>query len=385
MLTRATGKDAELRETVPVTRRPGAGRRVVMSLRLPRLRRHDRIRVAGEVGTSTTCVTESRRCIGELYRFDPRISARIVLARKATSTSTRATQPATPRSWLRCGQDRPNRNHHCPIVMEGGGITVRRPGRLPCPPRHCRLNLVLSAHHRSADGGEVVVVGGDRPDGSVDGDKGRVSAVVVRASRHQLRVHDYVSRLRRRTELEPEFLGGHRVVYSQKLGHLRRGDVLIARARQRSALPGRSPYFISNQLIVSSQRYATRPTPLTKRSISGGGFVTQSNGFNCTDGPSAFRSPCTSRKSGIVRVTRTLRRPVYVNLISRTFPLIAQQARRLPAPVRILPGGGIAVQRLRVGHRRPHGPPPSGPRKPPSSGQQPWLPLPPLPIIGPHR
>lgn len=383
LLTRATGKHPELRETIPIGRRPRAAQRVVMSLRLPRIRRGDRIRVSGEIGTSTTCVIASARCIGRIYHFDPRVQARIVLAARATSTAARSTRPASPRAALSCGQSRPNRNHHCPLILEGGGMKVRKLSAMPCAPRHCRLNLVLSAHHRRARGGEVLVVGGDRPDGSVDQDKGRLSAAIIRARAHQLQVRNYASRVRRQRRLEADFLGGHRTIYSQKLSNLHRGDVLIARARQRSAIPGHAPYFISNQIIVGSAPYDTRPSPLSKRAVSGGGVVTQSNGFNCTAGPSAFRNPCASRKSGIVRITRTPRRPLFVNLVSRTFPLVAQHSRAGLASLGILRGGGVAVQRLRV-HRHPHRPKAGGAAEPGDHGTRPWLPLPPLPIIGPR-
>ncbi len=390
LITRSTGHHAEIRETVPLTRRARAGRRVVMSLPLPRLRRHDRIRVSGEVGTSTTCVAESRRCIGRIYHFDPRVQARLVLASTRRGASPRKTT-VSRRAGLSCGQGRPNRNHHCPLAIEGG-LRVRKLGRLPCSPRRCRLNLVLSAHHPLARGGEVLVIGGDRPDGSVGGDKGRLSAAVIRAGGRQLKAANHASRVRRRTSLEPDFVGGRQVIYSQRVDNLKRGDVLIARARQRSALPGPFPYFISNQIVVTTKRYATRPTAAAKRSISSQGTMTENNGFNCTSGPSAFRSPCRSRKSGIVQIERAPKGALFVNLVSRTFPLIAQQARSrgdFPA-VGILRGGGIAVQRLRLTARRSgsrdgrgggsSGPPTASPSG--SSGGNPLLPLPPLPIIG---
>lgn len=389
LIARSTGRHPELRKTIPITRRAHSAKRVVMSLPLPRLRRHDLIRINGEIATSTTCVTASLRCIGRIYRFDPRISAQVVLAARAKSTTARATRTVSPRTALSCGQSRPNRNHHCPLAIENGGFQVRKLSRLPCAPRHCMLNLVLAAHHRQARGGEVLVVGGDRPDGSVDQDKGRLSAAIIRANEHQLDVHDYSSHLRRRSSLEADFLGGERVIYSRMLSNLHRGDVLIARARQRTAIPGGAPYFVSNQIIVSSDPDGSRPTPLSKRAISGGGTVTQSNGFNCTRGPSAFRTPCTSRKSGIVRIRRTPRRPLFVNLVSRTFPLIAQGSQRSQrsqggsSSVRILRGGGIAVQRLRVPQRRRHGPRAGKGGANPGAGLNPLLPLPPLPIIGP--
>lgn len=387
VILRSTGRDAERRETLPIKRRAGAGRRVVLSLALPRLRRHDRIRIGAEVATSTTCVTRGPRCIGRMYRFDPRMRARIVLAAKARTTGGKASRPVSRATRLSCGQRRPNRNHHCPLVIDDAGIKVGKPSRLPCKPRQCRLNVVLSAHHPDARGGEVIVVGGDQPNGTVKQDKGRLSAAIVRAGRQRLKVHDYVTRQRRQSRLQASFSGGHEVTYSRRLSTLRRGDVLIVRARQRSALPGNDPYFISNRIMVSSKPDSTRPTPLSKRAVTSQGTVTRTSGFNCTGGPSAFRSPCRSRKIGIVRIKRTPRRPLFVNLVSRTFPLIAQFANREYPAVRVLGGGGVAVQRLRLKQRGggSRGEPPRLPGvpdqgSPGGSGGRP-LPLPPLPPL----
>ena len=230
------------------------------------------------------------------------------------------------------------------------------------------------------------MIGGDSPNGKISQGKARLSAVVVRARRGRLEVDNSVSRRRRQTTLAPRFSDGLAVIHSKKLRNLRKGDVLVVRARQRSALPGRDPYFISGQIVVSSSPGDTRASPLAKRAISNRGMITETNGFNCTAGPSAFSSPCMSRKSGITLIRRTPRRPLYVNLVSRTFPLLAQQARAYHPPVRILRGGGIAVQRLRTNERPPRsGGLPSPDEVSPDEappGEGPLLPLPPLPSFG---
>lgn len=347
----STGRHAELRETVPIANRARAEGRSVLSVKLPRIRTGDRIRLNGEVTATTTCVEQIARCIGRSYDFTPRIGAQAVLAGRAGAHG-KGTLPVSRRVDLRCEQTRPNRNHHCPLAVEKAGFTVDRLRRLPCKPTRCRLNMILDAHNRNARGGEVVVVGADRPDGSVEGGKARIAAAISRSGARLTSVRRR-STARRTRSLPASFEGGHRVVYSQKLTNLDAGDVLIVRARQRTAIK-RYPYFVSNQILVTTRRRATDPSRLSRRAVSQSGTVTETNGFNCTPGRSAFRSPCVSRKAGIVEIKRTprsksgKRRALYVNLISRSFPKLAQARGSYP-PAKIRRGGSIEVRRLRDG------------------------------------
>ena len=57
---------------------------------------------------------------------------------------------------------------------------MKNAGNLPCPPNACFLNVIASADHRNAGAGDVVIVGADRPDGSVDGDKARIDGLLER-------------------------------------------------------------------------------------------------------------------------------------------------------------------------------------------------------------
>lgn len=346
-----TGRRAELRETVPIGSRRDRRTRSVLSVKLPRLSRGSRIDVTGEVTISTTCVEQISRCIGRSYRFDPHLRAWIVLARDPGITRRRRSVEVSTTTTLTCEQTRPNRNHHCPLVVEGGTLRVGDLKDLPCPADDCRLNMLVDASSRKATGGEVVVVGADQEDGSVEGGKARLGAVVGRGP---LRVDRRRTERERTRKLSASFEGGKEVVYSQRLTNLRRGDVLVARAHQLSGISG-WPYFVSDQIIVSTRPGATKPSSLSRRVVSRAGTITETNGFNCTLGPSAFSSPCRSRKVGVARVERVPRsrtgrvKPIYVNLVSRGFPKLAQ--RRLPRgypPVRILDGGFLDVTRIRV-------------------------------------
>ena len=146
--------------------------------------------------------------------------------------------------------------------------------------------------------------------------------------------------------------GGRRVVYSQRMERLRAGDVLLVRARQRTAIK-RHRYFIGSRVVIATRPRARRPGRLTRRIVSPNGAATGSNGFNCTLGPSGFRTPCLRKKAGLAVIERTPRRgrgrirPLYVNLVSRSFPKVGNVPGSYP-PARVLSGGRLAVTRLRA-------------------------------------
>jgi hypothetical protein len=90
-----------------------------------------------------------------------------------------------------------------------------------------------------------------------------------------------------------------------------------------------------------------------RRVISRFGTATETNGFNCTLGPSAFVSPCVRNKAGLALVEE---RPLdstgqpktlYANLVSRGFPKLAQAARGSYPPIDVLDDGYLSVTRLR--------------------------------------
>lgn len=343
-----TGRRAELRPTVPIARRGGQKTKSVLSVKLPDLERGERVRFNGEVTITLTCVDQISRCIGRSYRYDPRLEARIVLADEADQAG-RGTEPVSKAVSLTCQQTRPNRNHHCPLTIDGGSFTVGKLGKLPCRPTSCRLNMAFDASNPRARSDEFVVVGADQPDGSVEGGKARLSAVVSKG-RIEVAKRSTVREINR--VVPASFEGGKTVVYSQRLDNLKAGDVLLVRADQYTAISG-LPYFVSDQIVVSTRRNAAKPSNLTRRAISRSGLASETTGFNCTLGPSAFQSPCHTIKAGMATVESIPRnkrgepKPLFVNLVTRSFPKLAQ-ARGYP-PARIVDGGRLIVRRLRAG------------------------------------
>lgn len=336
-----TERQAELVETIPIARRAGARRTSVLTVPLPPLKRGDSLRFAGEVTATTTCVEGLERCIGRPYAFDPRIRSVVVLA-DGPRAAGRGTEPVSPRATVTCEQRRPNRNHHCPLVIEGR-LRVDRPGALPCSPSSCHLNMLLAAHHPRREGGEVIVVGADRPDGSIEGGKARLSFALTRRRADLDRKPRATGRQRARRLPAG---GEPRAVLSQRLPGLERGDVLLTSAFQRTAIR-ELPYFVAAKVILATRPGARRPSAYARRIVSRAGTATETNGFNCTIGPSAFRTPCRTDKAGIAVVKRTPGRALYANLVMRSFPKRAQARGGFP-PARITRDGRLEAVRLRL-------------------------------------
>lgn len=329
-----TGNDSERVATIPIARHAGQKPQVVMSLpprELPALRRGNRLRVSAEVQVTTTCVVPKARCIGRPYRFTPRVDAKIVLASGGHKTGGRGTTRLGRRQSLSCHQQRPNRNHHC-VLVPTGSRKIGHPRRLPCRRRNCHLNLVVDAHDGDAQRGNLLVIGADRPDGSIVEDAGRLNALVVPKRSRPRPVRRLTHhRVHRSIPMGSEGSGGKRVIYSVRMPRLDKRDILTIKARQRTAI-GQLRYsaYVNSEVILAGRPGATHPGGIAKRVAALGGRITEANGFNCTQGPSAFSTPCLTRKAGLLVMRHDAvnrhghAKPLYVNLVSRSFPKLAQ-------------------------------------------------------------
>jgi hypothetical protein len=349
-----TGNDSELVQAVPIERHVRAGRRVVMSLapkKIPRLEAGDRVRLSAEVEVTTTCVDPGDpRCVGRPYSFSPTAGAQIVLADGKRVAKGRHAVPLSGRKTVRCGQHRPNRNHHCVITFPAVSWRPGTSGGLPCHLNRCFINLTLDARAGNARNGNLLLAGSDRPDGTVKQDLGRLTAVVIPpgSSGHEKRRRTR-SRVHRSIPMGSPGSGGQRVVYSVKLSSPQAGDVIAVQARQPTSIDP-LPYnaYVSTEVVLAGRPGAVRANP---RFSSQRGRITEANGFNCTQGPSAFRTPCQSSKAGAVSIRRDALnpagnpRPLYVNLISRSFPKLASADPGDAANV--LDGGFLSVVRFR--------------------------------------
>lgn len=335
-----SGNYSERIEKLPITALAGDEKRVVMSLGpkgLPQLRSGDRLKLTSEVQFTLNCTSQIPRCIGPPYKYDPEIGLRLLLTSSADATT--GLELAPPRQVL-CRQRRP-REHHCVITMTDAGVRIEDPDDLPCPLDGCFVNLVVDAHNPQAGGKDVLIVGGNKPDGSIPQDRGRINAIVFHPAGA-----DYPPprRTRRRVRTELPLDLKRRVVYSQRLRGLEVGDQLAVEAQAVTKRAG-LPYSVrtSSQLILGSSRDEVRPGPFTRR-LGGGGEIGESNGFNCT----RDKETCTSRKVGVLRISHSARlhgrfRPVFVNLV-----LIVGPKRFEAKPgdrYEVLRRGGLSVTR----------------------------------------
>jgi hypothetical protein len=356
-----TGNHSELVESIPITRGAKEAPTVAMSIppdNLPDFQAGDKLRVNAEIQPSTTCVERGSRCIGKRYRINPFIRARLVLADSAETTANAL--ELAPGEAVRCTQRRPNRNHHCPLVFRSANLDVGDPNALPCPPDACYVNLLLSADHPKAKPGNKVVLGGDRPNGVVQQDRGRISVITVRnGSAPPITAVDQMIRAGRGLPLHPRKGGSRkRVIHSISVPNLGAGDIVQATATYRAAQPkgrkgsggerrrGRHAYnaFIGTILILADGPTSTAPTKAARTSGLQG-EVTESNGFNCTQRPSGFRRPCFVEKAGAIKVHNQQDGEVrvYLNLVGRSKPLLKNARRKDKVKLR-LEGGLRAVR-----------------------------------------
>ncbi len=308
-----TGVNSELRRTVPITRTRDAQPRVVLSMgpgKLAGLRQGDRLELSSEVQVTVDCDKPSPRCAGRPYDYDPRVTVALEVAgRKSASAPARV----LARRHLRCRQRLPNREHHCPVVFDR---TTRIGDGFPCRLDHCYANVVVSASSPHSRGDERMIIGANKPNGRIVQNKGRLNAIRIPPGVTAQR--DRTKKLRRGSlRLRPR----RKVVLSQKVDRLRRGDVLAVTAALRSDVR-RLGYtaLVGGQLVVARGPRATTPTRLVRRSVWLQGMISPTNGTNCTPA----QSPCETRKAGVVKVRRDVHggsggsAPLFVNLVIRT-------------------------------------------------------------------
>lgn len=349
-----SGNESELLQKVPIAKKPGARDRVAMRLgpdQLKPLQVGDRLRSSAEVQVSTTCVEKGPRCIGRSYNANPTVSAKIVL-----SPSPEAVQPYLPVSETRsvlCKQRRPNRNHHCTITIPNTETVISDLSSLPCPPDACYVDLIVSATSKKSKKGDVVVLGADRPDRTVQQDKGRLNVVQARARVPAPTVTSSETPVNTQLPLTEGKKEKRRVVYSVPIPAPRKGEVLAFDAGFVSDISDlRFNTFIGSRVLMTLDPTATTSDGLAKTSIPLRGQATESNGFNCTLGSSGFANPCTTVKAGATRISRDvidettgLPATLYLNVIASAKPLLAEKIDpNRQVTLGALPGGLTVIR-----------------------------------------
>ena len=351
---KTTGNASELIDSVPITATRNADRRVVISLgpeQLPRLQSGDRLEVGGEVQVSTTCVDSGPRCVGSRYDFNPTVGAQIMLAASQDAEAP-AIALSEPRQVL-CKQRRPQRNHHCTLAFPNIEIGIGDLATLPCPANACYVNMVLGASHWRARSGNVVVLGADLPDGSVKQDKGRLNVVHSRAETPAPTESSSSELVTPFLQLNEEGKVKRRVIHSVEIPAPREGEVLAADGSFLSTID-ELPFntLVSARFIVAEAPTSVESSGVAKSSSALRGEITESNGFNCTQGASGYATPCTTEKSGALQITRDAvdasGAPVslYINLVASAKLIYPQQRLKRFHKVAVSPTGGMRVLRF---------------------------------------
>jgi hypothetical protein len=344
-----TGNDSELLSKVPISKQAGTRARVAMRLgpdQLKPIQVGDRLRASAEVQVSTTCVEDGPRCIGRSYEANPTISAQIVLS--ATPDAAATSLPLSESRGVLCKQRRPNRNHHCTIAIPNTETTITDLAALPCPPDACYVSLIVGASSKKSKKGDVVVLGADRPDRTVQKDKGRLNVVQSRAKVPAPTVTSSEALVNTQLPLTEGKKEKRRVVYSVPIPAPLKGEILAFDASFGSDISGlRFNTFVGSRVLMGTDPTATTSEGIAKSSIPLRGQATESNGFNCTLGPSGFANACTTVKAGATRISRDvidettgLPATLYLNVVASAKPLLAEKVD----PVRqvalgALPGG----------------------------------------------
>jgi hypothetical protein len=340
VLVGTTGNQSERMRTIPITSRQGGAKRVVMSMKpdeLPDFTTGDRVKVTAEVQFTVNCVNNGfPRCVGPAYKYNPVIRTSLALASgKNTTGGKKSTSISTEKRDV-CRQRLPAREHHCVITFTEAGFTLREGKPPPCRPDSCRINLVASAHNPSARGGDLLMVGGQQPDGSIPQDRGRINAIRFHPA-DQTMIDAEVAAQPLRRRVEPDFR--KRVVYSQRLDDLKGGEQLEVSGQLKTNISG-LPYNVrtSAQLILAAGAHATHSNDAVRKVATLGGEIDELNGFNCTRN----RPSCVMRKVGVLQIQRDANQPLFVNLITILGP---KRTRRRPGDQVKVAGGHVRVVR----------------------------------------
>ena len=322
----SSGNKSELISKLPITPKPGAETRKVMRIgpgAMPGLRDGDTLRAGAELQLTNACSHSAPHCVGPNYGFSPEVKAQLLLQGPGVRRRVGAGSET-------CGQSEPHREHHCVLVIEPRSRAIHADDAC----EKCRLSLFVSASNPRADGSERILIGGNKPDGSIPQDRGRISATLLRKGAPRARV-GRTDRLRMKSS--PIDKKRH-VVISKKLRGLRGGEQFEVSAKLRTTI-SQLPYTVrtTSQLVLARSPSAVEPDRNTRRIALLGGEIDESNGFNCV----LPAGSCTLRKEGVMRVSHSARR-LYVNLVLLSGP---KRANARPGDAAKLGPGELTVRR----------------------------------------
>lgn len=286
-------KEAEVAKKVKITKKKGQSKTSAVSLApedLGPVRAGQLVRGMGEVEVSVTCTEPSPQCVGKLYKYSPKVQAQYVLAKSARSAKGEAVgRPVTKT----CSQKLPNRNHHCVLVLD-------RAERVKKTCERCFLNIVLTAWHKKAKKGNVLVIGADSDSGIKQGQASISAAVFKRDPAPATRVYSSSQVLSKSAVVvDSKDNTKQTVLASVRVDGLRKGDALLVTAKARTGIKHLGYNVLTQgEILVSQKKPSTSNKGVPVAAVSKNGTVAKQSGFNCTRGPSAYSDPCPIFKAG---------------------------------------------------------------------------------------
>jgi hypothetical protein len=196
------------------------------------------------------------------------------------------------------------------------------------------VNLLVSAHSPKARRGNFVVLGGDRPDGSLEQDKGRLTVIQAHDAVRAPAVFTNAALLHHKLPLTIADSDKRRIVYSMPIIAPQRNEVLAFDVKFLTAINA-LPFntFITSRVILAHGPFKTKPTKKAKTVTKFQGQATEANGFDCTLGPSGYSNPCITHKTGAIRIRRDVVHKrgtsgnLWINVIAGAKPLLATRVR----------------------------------------------------------
>lgn len=319
-------KKVETAKKIPITSKRGAKPVVVASLspkELGGVEPGNEVEGFAEVEVSVTCLESDPSCVGSRYSFSPHVDYWMVLA--SGQNDSKGYRVGKVRN-LTCSQELPNRNHHCRLVLDESQV-VKSSKKLRCA-QNCRLNVVASAYHEKAQGGQVLVVGADSHDGIEQGKAALSAAVFSKPSgSFDFRKAGKAKRIRKSLPIQSQDQSSdEEVIYSTRIDGLKKGESLLVDARATVSLKGvHYNVLLQPELIVAEKPTKPEFTGVAVQVMTNNGKIANQNGSNCTRGSSYFSDPCKIRKVGAAHLLYNAVKkprndkgapvPLYVNLV----------------------------------------------------------------------
>jgi len=312
----------EIAKKVPIERR--AGRRRVSAVALEArdlgpIHKGQKVRGIGEVEVSVTCTEKMPQCVGSIYRYSPHVRAQLVIAKSKHATRGEALGRPVEKD---CSQSYPNRNHHCVLLLD-------RTARAARSCRRCTLNIVLTAWHKKAGGGDVLVIGTDTDHGIKQGKASISAAVFQGVPRRATRTYRSKRVVTRRVPVvDSSDSTKDAVLASVRIAGLEKGEALLVSARARAGIGGLGYNVLTQSEVIVSQKgpRSTSNKGLPVAVVSDNGKIATNAGYNCTRGASDYRDPCPIAKAGAAYMEyRAVKKPfndkgrpvpLYVNLVA---------------------------------------------------------------------